>query len=177
MQPPPRPRSPQSAELNRAGKQEPLTAIGDYEDALRRDSFPQLTFPQHDSHREGERMSFTVLTRKSMSLFDAVGGWRTVAEAVGSRVVFLVAYLRSRRYSPEAPGARSASPPPCSRRRMHLPVLADPAHPNRTGNSICGPNAATQRHDNSRGSAWGSVGKDEHEPPAGHPRILEEKLK
>ncbi|MBN6038449.1 DUF3159 domain-containing protein [Amycolatopsis sp. 195334CR] len=38
-------------------------------------------------------MSFSVLTRKSMSLFDAVGGWRTVAEAVASRVVFLVAYL------------------------------------------------------------------------------------
>jgi hypothetical protein len=38
-------------------------------------------------------MSFAVLTQKSMSLFDAVGGWRTVAEAVASRVVFLVAYL------------------------------------------------------------------------------------
>lgn len=38
-------------------------------------------------------MSLDVLTRKSLSLFDAVGGWRTVAEAVASRVVFLIAYL------------------------------------------------------------------------------------
>ncbi len=38
-------------------------------------------------------MSLDVLTRKSLSLFDAVGGWRTVAEGVASRVVFLVAYL------------------------------------------------------------------------------------
>jgi uncharacterized membrane protein len=38
-------------------------------------------------------MSFAVLTRNSLSFFDAVGGWRTVAEAVASRVVFLVAYL------------------------------------------------------------------------------------
>ena len=38
-------------------------------------------------------MSLEVLTRKSLSLFDAVGGWRTVAEGVASRVVFLVAYL------------------------------------------------------------------------------------
>ncbi|WP_412516453.1 DUF3159 domain-containing protein [Actinomadura madurae] len=38
-------------------------------------------------------MTFTMLTRKSLSLFDAVGGWRTVAEAVASRVVFLIAYM------------------------------------------------------------------------------------
>ena len=38
-------------------------------------------------------MSLEVLTRKSLSLFDAVGGWRTVAEGVASRVVFLIAYL------------------------------------------------------------------------------------
>jgi hypothetical protein len=38
-------------------------------------------------------MSLDVLTRKSLSLFDAVGGWRTVVEGVASRVVFLVAYL------------------------------------------------------------------------------------
>ncbi|OLZ52986.1 DUF3159 domain-containing protein [Amycolatopsis keratiniphila] len=38
-------------------------------------------------------MSLDVLTRKSLSLFSAVGGWRTVAEGVASRVVFLVAYL------------------------------------------------------------------------------------
>ncbi|MEU0795900.1 DUF3159 domain-containing protein [Amycolatopsis sp. NPDC005961] len=38
-------------------------------------------------------MSLDVLTRKSLSLFDAVGGWRTVAEGVASRVVFLLAYL------------------------------------------------------------------------------------
>lgn len=34
-----------------------------------------------------------MLTRKSLSLFAAVGGWRTVAEGVASRVLFLVAYL------------------------------------------------------------------------------------
>ncbi|WP_163505602.1 DUF3159 domain-containing protein [Fodinicola acaciae] len=33
-----------------------------------------------------------VFTRKSLSLFAAVGGWRTVAEAVASKVVFLLAY-------------------------------------------------------------------------------------
>ncbi|MFJ7214966.1 DUF3159 domain-containing protein [Amycolatopsis sp. NPDC098790] len=38
-------------------------------------------------------MSLKVLTDKSLSLFGAVGGWRTVAESVASRVVFLVAYL------------------------------------------------------------------------------------
>jgi hypothetical protein len=38
-------------------------------------------------------MSLTALTHKSLSLFAAVGGWRTVAEGAASRVVFLVAYL------------------------------------------------------------------------------------
>jgi hypothetical protein len=38
-------------------------------------------------------MSLNVLTHKSLSLFAAVGGWRTVAEAVASRALFLVAYL------------------------------------------------------------------------------------
>ncbi|QWF83408.1 DUF3159 domain-containing protein [Amycolatopsis sp. CA-230715] len=38
-------------------------------------------------------MSFSLLTQKSLSLFAAVGGWRTVAEGVASRVLFLVAYL------------------------------------------------------------------------------------
>ncbi|MDT7786476.1 MAG: hypothetical protein QOF58_4895, partial [Pseudonocardiales bacterium] len=38
-------------------------------------------------------MSFDVLSRKSLSLFSAVGGWRTVVEGVASRVVFLIAFL------------------------------------------------------------------------------------
>jgi Protein of unknown function (DUF3159) len=38
-------------------------------------------------------MSFSVLTRKTLSLFAAVGGWRTVAEGVASRMLFLVTYL------------------------------------------------------------------------------------
>jgi uncharacterized protein DUF3159 len=38
-------------------------------------------------------MSFTMLTQKSLSLFAAVGGWRTMAEGVASRVVFLIVYL------------------------------------------------------------------------------------
>lgn len=38
-------------------------------------------------------MSLTALTQKSLSLFTAVGGWRTVAEGVASRALFLVAYL------------------------------------------------------------------------------------
>ena len=38
-------------------------------------------------------MSLGMLTRTSLSLFSAVGGWRTVAESVASRAVFLVAYL------------------------------------------------------------------------------------
>lgn len=35
----------------------------------------------------------SMLTKNSLSLFAAVGGWRTVAEGVASRVLFLVAYL------------------------------------------------------------------------------------
>ncbi|MFC0106007.1 DUF3159 domain-containing protein [Kibdelosporangium aridum] len=38
-------------------------------------------------------MTLKVLSHKSVSLFTAVGGWRTVAEGVASRVLFLVAYL------------------------------------------------------------------------------------
>ncbi|MET0234475.1 MAG: DUF3159 domain-containing protein [Kibdelosporangium sp.] len=38
-------------------------------------------------------MSLSMVTQKSLTLFSAVGGWRTVAEGVASRVVFLVAYL------------------------------------------------------------------------------------
>jgi hypothetical protein len=38
-------------------------------------------------------MNLNVLTQKSLSLFAAVGGWRTVAEGVASRVLFLVVYL------------------------------------------------------------------------------------
>ncbi|MEV5891915.1 DUF3159 domain-containing protein [Nonomuraea fuscirosea] len=38
-------------------------------------------------------MSLNVLTHKSLSLFAAVGGWRTVAEGAASRVLFLIAYL------------------------------------------------------------------------------------
>jgi hypothetical protein len=38
-------------------------------------------------------MSLSMLTQKSLSLFSAVGGWRTVAEGVASRALFLLAYL------------------------------------------------------------------------------------
>jgi hypothetical protein len=38
-------------------------------------------------------MTFSVLTQKSLSLFAAVGGWRTVAEVVVSKALFVVAYL------------------------------------------------------------------------------------
>jgi hypothetical protein len=38
-------------------------------------------------------MSLSMLTQKSLSLFSAVGGWRTVAESVVSRALFLIAYL------------------------------------------------------------------------------------
>lgn len=38
-------------------------------------------------------MSLSMLTQKSLSLFSAVGGWRTVVEGVASRALFLVAYL------------------------------------------------------------------------------------
>ncbi|MEV0391213.1 DUF3159 domain-containing protein [Nonomuraea sp. NPDC050643] len=47
-------------------------------------------------------MSLNVLTQKSLSLFAAVGGWRTVAEGVASRVLFLVAYLVTDRVSTSA---------------------------------------------------------------------------
>jgi uncharacterized protein DUF3159 len=38
-------------------------------------------------------MSLGMVTRKSLSLFGSLGGWRTVAEGVASRALFLVAYL------------------------------------------------------------------------------------
>lgn len=38
-------------------------------------------------------MRLALLTEKSLSLFAAVGGWRTVSEGVASRAVFLIAYL------------------------------------------------------------------------------------
>ena len=38
-------------------------------------------------------MSLGLLTQKSLSLFSAIGGWRTVAESIASRALFLVAYL------------------------------------------------------------------------------------
>ncbi|MDX2968116.1 DUF3159 domain-containing protein [Kribbella solani] len=38
-------------------------------------------------------MNFNLLTQQSLSLFSALGGWRTLAEAIASRAVFLVAYL------------------------------------------------------------------------------------
>jgi hypothetical protein len=38
-------------------------------------------------------MNADLLTRKSLSLFAAVGGWRTVAEAVASQALFMVVYL------------------------------------------------------------------------------------
>jgi len=47
-------------------------------------------------------MNADLLTRKSLSLFAAVGGWRTVAEAVASRAVFLIAYLLTGRVGTSA---------------------------------------------------------------------------
>lgn len=38
-------------------------------------------------------MSIGLLKEKSLSLFTAVGGWRTIVESVASRTLFLVAYL------------------------------------------------------------------------------------
>ncbi|CAM3739290.1 DUF3159 domain-containing protein [Kibdelosporangium persicum] len=38
-------------------------------------------------------MNFSALTQKSLSLFAAVGGWRTVAEGVASKTLFLIVYL------------------------------------------------------------------------------------
>ncbi|GAB3430277.1 DUF3159 domain-containing protein [Flindersiella endophytica] len=37
--------------------------------------------------------ALNLLTARSLSLADAIGGWRTIAEAIGSRVLFLVVYL------------------------------------------------------------------------------------
>jgi hypothetical protein len=42
-------------------------------------------------------VSISLLTEKSLSLFSAVGGWRTVAESAASRALFLVAYLLTER--------------------------------------------------------------------------------
>lgn len=47
-------------------------------------------------------MSLGMLTQRSLSLFDAVGGWRTVAEGVVSRALFLVAYLVTGQVRPAA---------------------------------------------------------------------------
>jgi hypothetical protein len=47
-------------------------------------------------------MSFTVMTRRSLSWFEALGGWRTVAEAVASKTVFLVGYLLTDQVVPSA---------------------------------------------------------------------------
>ncbi|WP_406638753.1 DUF3159 domain-containing protein [Amycolatopsis sp. WGS_07] len=47
-------------------------------------------------------MSFSVLTEKSLSLFAAMGGWRTVAEGVASRVLFLITYLATDQVSTSA---------------------------------------------------------------------------
>jgi hypothetical protein len=38
-------------------------------------------------------MPLTMLTQKSLTLFTALGGWRTVAEGVASKTVFLAAHL------------------------------------------------------------------------------------
>ncbi|MFF0266951.1 DUF3159 domain-containing protein [Kribbella sp. NPDC004536] len=42
-------------------------------------------------------MRFDLLTQKSLSVFTAVGGWRTVAESLASRAVFLITYLITER--------------------------------------------------------------------------------
>ncbi|MEV4009065.1 DUF3159 domain-containing protein [Nonomuraea angiospora] len=42
-------------------------------------------------------MNFNMLTQKSLSLFAVVGGWRTLAEAIASRALFVVAYLMTGR--------------------------------------------------------------------------------
>ncbi|MFD2466228.1 DUF3159 domain-containing protein [Amycolatopsis silviterrae] len=47
-------------------------------------------------------MSFSLLTEKSLSLFAAMGGWRTVAEGVASRVLFLITYLATGQVSTSA---------------------------------------------------------------------------
>ncbi|MBE1469529.1 DUF3159 domain-containing protein [Kibdelosporangium phytohabitans] len=38
-------------------------------------------------------MKFAALTGRTLSLFEALGGWRTVAEGVASRALFVIAYL------------------------------------------------------------------------------------
>ncbi|ONI87418.1 hypothetical protein ALI144C_08435 [Actinosynnema sp. ALI-1.44] len=38
-------------------------------------------------------MKLAALTSRTLSLFDALGGWRTVAEGVASRALFVIAYL------------------------------------------------------------------------------------
>jgi hypothetical protein len=38
-------------------------------------------------------MNLSMLTQKSLSLFGALGGWRTVAESVASRALFLIAFI------------------------------------------------------------------------------------
>ena len=38
-------------------------------------------------------MYLNLLTKRSLSLIDAIGGWRTFAEAIAARVLFLVVYL------------------------------------------------------------------------------------
>jgi uncharacterized membrane protein len=43
-----------------------------------------------------------LLSAKSLSLFAAVGGWRTIAEAVASRALFLIAYLATDQVGPSA---------------------------------------------------------------------------
>jgi uncharacterized membrane protein len=43
-----------------------------------------------------------LLTERSLSLFAAVGGWRTIAEAVASRALFLIAYLLTGRVGSSA---------------------------------------------------------------------------
>ncbi|MEU6779339.1 DUF3159 domain-containing protein [Nonomuraea angiospora] len=42
-------------------------------------------------------MNFNMLTQKSLSLFAVVGGWRTLAEAIASRALFVIAYLMTGR--------------------------------------------------------------------------------
>nr|WP_042188831.1 DUF3159 domain-containing protein [Kibdelosporangium sp. MJ126-NF4]CEL18484.1 PROBABLE CONSERVED INTEGRAL MEMBRANE ALANINE AND LEUCINE RICH PROTEIN [Kibdelosporangium sp. MJ126-NF4]CTQ97968.1 PROBABLE CONSERVED INTEGRAL MEMBRANE ALANINE AND LEUCINE RICH PROTEIN [Kibdelosporangium sp. MJ126-NF4] len=38
-------------------------------------------------------MNFAALTSKTLSLFSALGGWRTVAEGIASRALFVITYL------------------------------------------------------------------------------------
>ncbi|WP_245191901.1 hypothetical protein [Amycolatopsis azurea] len=59
-------------------------------------------------------MGLDMLTRKSLSLFSAVGGWRTVAEGVASRALFLVAYLATARSGSRRSGWSWSACPHCS---------------------------------------------------------------